>query len=525
MQLPKTGDLLLGKYLLKQRLGEGGMGVVFAARHTLLGQDVAVKLIRPEFLSEQEAVARFILEARASARIENEHVARVLDFGLVDQLPYMVLEFLDGMDLANVLAERGPLPVTDAVDYMMQAIDAVAHAHALGIVHRDLKPANLFIARRQSGTACLKVLDFGIAKSLGGGGAGDRGITKPRTLLGSPLYMSPEQLMDSKGVDHRCDIWSLGVVAYELLTGRPPFNGDNVVALFAEIASAEPLSIHEHRSEVAKDLDATILKALGRKPGERFESVTEFGLGLFPYASLVGRHAFESARSVLPLAKEKDPGELDRNDLKVPVGSNWVPASRLVSAPPSHSPMTLPMMPATPLSVSPVTPPPATPASGAVDTGASTERSIEREAMRGKRGWLLPMLSGGVLAGVVAGVFFGLREPAPRAHVDAPPIASSAPAASLIVAAVSPSFEATSSLQLQDAAVSASARPELPSGHAPSAGRPRGARPPASSVPSSASSVSTAPSTAPSTAAPALDCRQPYVVDTHGNKKWKPECL
>ncbi len=281
------------------------MGIVFAASHTLLGQRVALKLIRPEFLGHAEAVARFLHEARAAARIENEHVARVLDFGTLNgELPYIVFEFLDGMDLGELLLEHGPLPVTQTVDYLLQAIDAVAHAHALGIVHRDLKPANLFLARRPGGTEHLKVLDFGISKSTNPDDTDDTGITKTSSqMLGSPRYMSPEQLIDSRTVDHRCDIWALGVVAYELLTGRPPFLGNNVVALYAAIQTAEPLRIRALRTDVEIDpeLEAAIMKCLRNHADDRFSSVTELGAMLVDFASPVGAHAFESAKRVIPL--------------------------------------------------------------------------------------------------------------------------------------------------------------------------------------------------------------------------------
>ena len=304
MQLPKPGDTLLGKYVLESSLGVGGMGVVYAARHDMLGQRVAVKLIKPEFAVRAKAVQQFLNEARSAARIQNEHVARVLDVGMLESgLPYMVLEYLDGSDLGKVLYERGRLPVTEAIDYVMQAIEAVAHAHTLGIVHRDLKPSNLFLARRQGGGMQVKVFDFGISKIMGDASDGPANMTKTNAILGSPLYMSPEQLRDSKAVDHRSDIWSFGVLTYELLTGRPPFVADNAVALFAAISESEPASILTARPDVSPELDAAILKCLQRKRDDRFGSVTELAFALAPFGSTIAARSYENTSRIMPLGE------------------------------------------------------------------------------------------------------------------------------------------------------------------------------------------------------------------------------
>src|SRR6185436_6098030 len=207
--MPNPGDVLLGKYKIESVLGEGGMGKVYAAQHMLLGKRVAMKLLLPEVIRHKDSVQRFLNEARAVARIENEHVAQVLDVGQLENgLPFMVLEYLDGIDLACLLETRGPLPIHEVADHLLETIDAVARAHQLGIIHRDLKPANLFLARRTDGTARIKVLDFGISKAIGGVTSGS--LTKTSSMVGSPMYMAPEQLRDSKSVDHRCDIWALG---------------------------------------------------------------------------------------------------------------------------------------------------------------------------------------------------------------------------------------------------------------------------------------------------------------------------
>ena len=208
-QLPSPGDVLAGKYRIERLIGQGGMGAVFAAEHMLLNQRVAVKLLLGELVTSGEAQARFMNEARAAARIHGEHVARVLDIGqLPTGAPYMVLEYLEGADLAQIRQRRGTLTVPEVADYMLQALDALAQAHAAGIVHRDLKPANLFLAKRHDGTNVVKVLDFGISKNLTPFGSSPQGMTNTRAILGSPEYMSPEQLRTPRSVDARTDIWS-----------------------------------------------------------------------------------------------------------------------------------------------------------------------------------------------------------------------------------------------------------------------------------------------------------------------------
>src|SRR5579859_1664764 len=198
----KEGDLLAGKYRVERVLGVGGMGIVVAARHEQLEQRVAIKFVRDEALDNKEAVERFLREARAAVRLKSEHAAKVLDVGTLESgAPYMVMEFLEGSDLAAVLVERGPLPVEEAAEYVLQACEAVAEAHAAGIVHRDLKPQNLFLARTVGGAPRVKVLDFGVSKTLHGNPTTGGGLTQTRLMLGSPLYMSPEQMRSSRDVD------------------------------------------------------------------------------------------------------------------------------------------------------------------------------------------------------------------------------------------------------------------------------------------------------------------------------------
>jgi len=248
----RPGEILAGKYRVERVLGWGGMGVVVAAHHLELDQRVALKFLSPQALASAEIVARFAREARAAVRIKSEHVARVTDVGQLDNgSPFMVMEYLDGVDLSGWLAQKGPLPAEQAVDFVLQACEALAEAHALGIVHRDLKPANLFCIRRADGNLSIKVLDFGISKvTAPGASSSSPDMTGTTVIVGSPFYMSPEQMFSSRGVDARTDIWSLGVVLFELLTGALRFES------IAELAVAlKDLGSRRARQSVERVLD------------------------------------------------------------------------------------------------------------------------------------------------------------------------------------------------------------------------------------------------------------------------------
>jgi len=251
------GQILAGKYRVEKVLGSGGMGVVVAAWHLELEQRVAVKFLHPLALERTDTAERFRREARSAAKIRSEHVARVIDVGIMEGgVPYMVMEYLEGHDISDEMQKHGMLPIADAIDFVLQAIEALAEAHAAGIVHRDLKPANLFIAHRADGTRIVKVLDFGISKSLLGGSVAELSLTRTSTLIGSPLYMSPEQMRSAKDVDTRTDIWSLGVILYEMITGQPPYSGDSIPALCASLLNDTPVSMQTVRAEVPR-LDIT----------------------------------------------------------------------------------------------------------------------------------------------------------------------------------------------------------------------------------------------------------------------------
>ena len=289
------GAVISGKYRVEGVLGVGAMGIVYAAHHLLLDERVALKVLRSELVAFPDAVKRFTSEARAAAKIKNEHVTRVFDVGeLADGTPYIVMESLEGEDLARRLATRGALRLEEAIAFVLQACEALVEAHILGIVHRDLKPSNLFCYRRSDGALSIKVLDFGISKiaplaqSMSDAGRASGGKT-----VGSPFYMSPEQMQSSHDVDHRTDIWALGVILFELLTTKVPFEGESLPDVCIKVATRAPRSLRGLRNDVPEEVEATVLKCLQKKPEDRFENLAEFAGSLFPYAGKGARLSIE----------------------------------------------------------------------------------------------------------------------------------------------------------------------------------------------------------------------------------------
>lgn len=273
----KPGDLIATKYVIDRVLGSGGMGVVVAAKHLELDQPVAIKFLLEEAFEDPSATERFLREARAAAQIHSEHGARVLDVGRLETgAPYMVMEYLDGIDLATELKRRGALPPREAVSYVLQAMEALAEAHAVDIVHRDLKPANLFLTTRKDGSRCLKVLDFGISKVVPGALAEDDAyLTLTSAMLGSPQYMAPEQVRDAKAVDMRADIWSLGIILYECLSGELPFQGEMLSGVLAAIVADPPRPLKEVRLDIPSDLAAVVAECLQKDPKKRVQNVSD----------------------------------------------------------------------------------------------------------------------------------------------------------------------------------------------------------------------------------------------------------
>ena len=286
-KLPTAGEVVAGKYRVVSIIGTGGMGVVLGAVDLSLGRKVAIKFLAPSKAGRQGATARFGREARAAASIQSENVVRVFDVGtLPTGASYIVMEHLIGADLALTLQRRGPLPVEEAVDYVLQACEAIGEAHGRGIIHRDLKPQNLFLTHLPSGRACVKVLDFGIAKATHEDASI---ITLADMIMGTPLYMSPEQMRSLKSVDWRSDIWALGAILFELLTASPVFDAETTAELCAMIGTEAPIPLRRLRPEAPAALEAAILRCLHKDPNGRFQDIATLAEALLPFASERGR--------------------------------------------------------------------------------------------------------------------------------------------------------------------------------------------------------------------------------------------
>jgi eukaryotic-like serine/threonine-protein kinase len=297
----KEGDILAGKYRVERILGAGGMGVVVAAQHLALDQKVAIKFLLPEVLGNEEAVGRFMREAQAAVKIKSEHVARVIDVGTLDNgAPYMVMEYLEGGDLGAWLEQKGPLPFDQAVEFILQASEAIAEAHGLGIVHRDLKPANLFCVRRADGVLSTKVLDFGISKVTGSQMSGSAmSMTRTSAVIGSPFYMSPEQLRSSRDVDARTDIWSLGIILYQLLTGKTPFTAEALPELFINIVTQPTPLVRSFRPDIPVGLEQVICRCLEKEREGRYLNMAEMATALAPFAPRRARGSVERIRGII----------------------------------------------------------------------------------------------------------------------------------------------------------------------------------------------------------------------------------
>ncbi|MBI5533999.1 MAG: serine/threonine protein kinase [Deltaproteobacteria bacterium] len=330
MELPVfEGDVIAGKYRVDRFLGVGGMGVVVAATPIDGTDKVAIKMLLPEAAQSEQSMSRFEREQRTTRKICNEHVPKVLDSGVLETgSPYMVMEFVEGNDLAEWLETRGPLPIHVAVDYVLQAAEALAEAHALGIVHRDLKPANLLLTQRADGSPCIKVLDFGISKVRPGvrlGASTEITITETAAVMGSPLYMSPEQMLSSKQVDARSDIWSLGIILHELITGALPFEGDNVQQVCSCVLNGEPTPARQLRPDCPEGLEAVILRCLQKHPSRRFLNIAGFAQATAPFGSAATRASVDAITCFIP-APPKDPPQLALQS---------TPPPKYVSSPPS----------------------------------------------------------------------------------------------------------------------------------------------------------------------------------------------
>lgn len=471
----KEGDVLAGKYRVEKILGAGGMGVVVAAKHMQLGQRVAIKFLLPHSLGNTEVMGRFQREAQAAAHITSEHVARVLDVGTLESgAPFMVIEYLQGRDLGSWLARSGALPIEQAVDFVLQAIEAIAEAHSLGIVHRDLKPANLYCVRRADDSLLIKVLDFGISKiqhhdSVSPG----MDLTRTTTVIGSPFYMSPEQLRSSRDVDGRTDIWSLGVILFQLLSGKLPFTANGLPELVIKITNESPQRLRSLRSEVPAGLEQVIDRCLKKDRTQRYSNVADLAVALAPFGSAASaRASAERAVRILRSAEESrstltpDPG----NHGSIPIEAAWGN-----TASPSH----------------------------------------------GVKRWLPLAVAGGF--GVVAAL--ALTWPLMHASQSASPLASR-PEASVISAPIQPATSPSDST-LSSAATSASVAvppdPMTKPGAATTAPTKKSVKVTPARGLDLGRAVSTAPTPMSSSADPA--CKRSYTLDKDGNVQFKPSCI
>ncbi len=293
-----VGEVLAGKYRVERVLGAGGMGVVVAARHLQLDQLVALKFVLPSALEDGMVTERFLREAKAAVRLKSEHVAKVLDVGTLETgAPYIVMEYLEGSNLAEVIGLQAPLSADVACDYLIQACEALSEAHTLGVIHRDLKPQNLFLTKGIGGAALVKVLDFGISKVKQAEGV--QNLTQTATVIGSPLYMAPEQMRSARSADQRSDIWALGVVLYEMLSRSLPFEAETITDLAIKIVQEPFAPLEQLRPDLPRELVAAVSRCLAKSPADRFQDMGELASALEPFATAMSRVIADRTRKVI----------------------------------------------------------------------------------------------------------------------------------------------------------------------------------------------------------------------------------
>jgi eukaryotic-like serine/threonine-protein kinase len=499
------GQVMAGKYRIERLIGRGGMAAVFAAHHELLNQTVAVKVLLPHVAAAPSAAGRFLNEARAAARIRGEHVTAVMDVGTLDDgTAYIVLEYLEGEDLDGYLARKGRLDATEVVGFVLEALEAVAQAHALGIVHRDIKPSNLFLARRHDGTTVVKVLDFGISKTPQVA-QGDVSSTASQVLLGSPGYMSPEQARSAKSVDARTDVWAFGVLLYRALTGEAPFGGENLTEVIMAIVERVPPPLLELRPDLPEGLDSVVARCMEKDREARYANVAELALALERFGGQEAKASVDRVCRTL--------GASRTSAAPTPVASRG-PGGTLVSpigAPPAGA------SPPVEVVSSPRT------ASNWSESGGSLNPGGPSRAR------LWGLLAGAVIVATAAGALLAVRENS-RQDRESPTAAGR----STLPVAVTPATSASETTAPGSVAVEASpSTPPSPSSSTStyaSADRLGASSPTATPSATRAKSVavtqpaaSAAPTPAPASAKP--NCNPDYVLDANGQKHFKPECF
>jgi eukaryotic-like serine/threonine-protein kinase len=294
---PARDSVLLGKYRVEHTLGFGGMGLVVQAHNMPLDERVAIKFLREDVAIDDGHIERFLREAKAAVRLKSEHVAKIRDVGTLENgRPYIVMELLEGLDLGKLLDDMGSLPTQRAIDLLLQTCDAIAEAHANGIIHRDIKPTNLFLTRRRDGSDLVKVLDFGISKIQQGP---EMALTQTSNMLGTPAYMSPEQMRSARTADPRSDIWALGTVLYELVEGRPPFRASNFAELCVLVSTEPPDPL-----EKAPELANVFSRCLAKSVEHRYQDVAELAFDLEPFASDLEHARRQANRIARTLGKQ-----------------------------------------------------------------------------------------------------------------------------------------------------------------------------------------------------------------------------
>lgn len=324
---PSVGETIDGKYRITKVIGEGGMGMVARADHLLRKVPVALKFIAPHVLATEGGVERFLNEASLASQIPSDHVVGVVDVGkLTSGAPYMVMEHLDGLDVASLREEVKEVPIERAVHITLQILRALQAAHAVGVVHRDLKPSNVFLVKKDGDHDFVKLLDFGISKA-----PVSAGITATNAALGTPLYMSPEQAKNPKTVDGRADLYSAGVILYELLGGRTPHTSESGEAteVLLKLFTQEPPRIETLRTDVPKDLAEAVHKALAHDLDTRFQDAKEFAEALAAFAPKKSEHTLEKIRSFVPPEIQAAP--MSKPDVFVAMGSEALAATQHAS--------------------------------------------------------------------------------------------------------------------------------------------------------------------------------------------------
>jgi serine/threonine-protein kinase len=483
----RPGEVLGGKYRVDRVIGAGGMGVVVAARNLQLDDPVALKFLRRATLGSADAVARFVREARAAVKVKSEHVARVLDVcQLEDGTPYIVMEYLEGDDLSEWLDRHGALPADRAVDFVLQACEAIAEAHSLGIVHRDLKPANLFCVQRPDGQLSVKVLDFGISKVTTSGDRG-RELTRTGVLIGSPPYMSPEQLQLAKGVDERTDIWSLGIILFELLTRRTPFTSDTATDLAIKIVNEPAPSLRDLRPDAPAGLESVVATCLEKERGRRFASVAELAVALGPFGT---RFAQRSVEAVLGTLRQVS-------------ASGEAPLLLVAKQPDLGTAATEPFE----------------------ATGTTTPWRRATALTGPRRGTLAALAAGGALCALAAVGAMALRAAAARTTARGTP--TSSPSASAPTAASAPLAPAFAPTPEPPARSGEPRSPTVDVSDLPTARAPlpsTSSRGPALRAGAGATPAAVEPARTLSTAV-SPSCKPPYVIDSAGHHVYKTECL